>query len=120
MTEAQHQAALMKWTQQAGVRAKYPELKFLFHVPNGGARNPIEGKHLKAAGVKRGVPDLMLPVPRGVYHGLWIELKTDKGKASPEQEWWIAELRKNGYAAEVRRGWKEAVGLLVKYLEEQP
>ena len=50
MTEAQHQTILIQWTQLPQVREKYPELKLLYHTPNGGKRNPIEAKHLKKQG----------------------------------------------------------------------
>ena len=32
MTEAQHQINVIKWTQQPGIRRKYPELKLLYHA----------------------------------------------------------------------------------------
>ena len=47
MTEAQHQKTLFDWTRQASVRGRYPELALLFHIPNGGSRDVVEGKHLK-------------------------------------------------------------------------
>ena len=79
MTEAQHQALLIKWTQLPSIREQYPELKLLHHIPNGGKRDSIEAKHLKIQGVKSGVPDLCLPVARKNYHALYIELKTETG-----------------------------------------
>lgn len=114
MTEAQHQATIIKWTLVN--RGKYPELKLLFHIPNGGARDPVEGRHLKEQGVKKGVPDLCLPVPRGQYGALFIELKTEKGKTSEAQDWWIRELNKVGCFAEVCHGWESAVRVLEWYL----
>lgn len=116
-TEAQHQAAVVQWAQQPAVRNKWPQLKLLYHVPNGGSRDRVEGAHLKRQGVKKGVPDLCLPVPRGRYHGLYIELKTEKGKTGPEQEWWLRELNEQGYSAFVCRGWEAAVRTLEWYLE---
>lgn len=79
MSEAQHQAAVIKWTQQPAIRSQWPELALLHHIPNGGTRDPVEAKHLKQQGVKNGVPDLCLPVPRGRYHGLYIEMKRRTG-----------------------------------------
>lgn len=87
-SEAQHQSAVMKWSQQPSIRQRWPCLCLLHHIPNGGRRDPIEARHLKEQGVKPGVPDLCLPVPRGRFHGLYIELKTQRGHATPEQEWW--------------------------------
>ena len=58
MTEAQHQQCVLKWSQQPHIRAQWPELSLLFHIPNGGTRDAVEGRHLKQQGVKPGVPDL--------------------------------------------------------------
>lgn len=116
MTEAQEQACVIKWSQQPCIRARWPELALLFHIPNGGTRDAVEGKHLKQQGVKSGVPDLFLPVPSGQYHGLFIEMKTDKGRASDTQKWWIERLNAAGYFAQVCHGWEAAVDLLERYL----
>ena len=56
---------------------KYPELKWLHHIPNGGSRNRAEAVKLKQMGVKSGVSDLCLPYPKGIYCGLYIEMKYD-------------------------------------------
>lgn len=116
MTEAQHQSYVMKWSEQASIRSKWPCLKLLHHVPNGGKRDKIEAAHMKQQGVKRGVPDLDLPVPRGKYHGLRIEMKDDSGRTSVDQDWWLGELREQGYFCEVCHGWQSAVRVLEWYL----
>ena len=116
MTEAQHQALLIKWTQLPQVREKYPELKLLHHIPNGGKRDSIEAKHLKIQGVKSGVPDLCLPVARKNYHGLYIELKTETGRPSDNQKWWIEQLNGQRYKAVICHGWEEAKQCLINYL----
>jgi hypothetical protein len=116
MTEAQHQAAVIKWSMQPGVRSAYPELKLLHHIPNGGNRDPIEAKHLKQQGVKPGVPDLHLPVPRGKYHSIYIEMKTEEGTTSADQDWWIEELSAQGNCCEICHGWQSAVRVIEWYL----
>lgn len=116
LTEARHQANIIKWSQQPSVRGKWPELALLHHIPNGGTRDAVEGKHLKQQGVKAGVPDLCLPVARGGYHGLYIELKTEKGRASDAQKWWGGQLMDQGYFWEVCHGWESAVRVLEQYL----
>lgn len=116
VSEAKHQAAVFKWALQPSIREKWPELALLHHIPNGGSRDPVEGRHLKEQGVKRGVPDLCLPVARGKYHGLYIEMKTESGRTSPEQEWWGTQLLLQGYRWEVCRGWTVAVKVLEWYL----
>lgn len=117
ITEAQHQSTLMAWSQQPSIRQKYPDIKLLYHIPNGGSRDKIEAVNLKRQGVKAGVPDLHLPVPRGGHHGLYIEMKRAYGgKLSPEQKAWLKELSGQGYKAAVCYGWEEAREVLECYL----
>ena len=116
MTEAQHQATVMKWSRQPEIRSRWPELALLYHIPNGGTRDAIEGHHLKQQGVKRGVPDLCLPVARGNYHALYIELKTGTGRATTEQKWWGERLKCQGNMWQVCHGWEAAVATLERYL----
>lgn len=90
----------------------------LYHIPNGGSRGKAEAGRFKAEGVKSGVPDICLPVARGEYHGLYIELKRRQGgRLSVNQRIWIDELRRQGYCATVCNGWEEAVAVIVAYLE---
>ena len=117
-TEAMEQTCLFRWA--AAASGKYPELQMLHHIPNGGSRNPIEAKNLKAQGVKPGVPDLCLPVPKGGYHGLYIELKRRKGgRVSEDQAIWIRCLSRLGYRAIVCHGWDEAREEIIAYLGGQ-
>lgn len=97
--------------------AKYPALKNLFSVPNGGDRHKIVAAKMKAEGQKSGVPDYILLYPAGDFHGLAIELKSMTGYASREQKDWIERLRKFGYKAEVCRGADRAWEVVKEYLE---
>ena len=116
MTEQQHQAAVIKWSQQPEIRTKWPELAMLHHIPNERKCSVIEGANLKRSGVKKGVPDLHLPVARKGYHGLYIEMKAETGRTTPEQNWWIDGLNKAGNFAEVCHGWESAVQVLEWYM----
>lgn len=116
MTELQHQQCVIKWGQQPEMRAKWPELAMLYHIPNERYCTPVQGKQLKRAGVRSGVPDLCLPVPRGQYHGLYIEMKTEAGRTSDVQDWWGERLLAQGYFWEVCHGWSSAVRVLEWYL----
>lgn len=113
-TEEEEQIALMEWV--ALMSGRYPDLKLLIHIPNGGARSKAEAGRFKAMGVKSGVSDLFLPVARGKFHGLWIELKRKGGKPSKNQEKWISDMRTQRYAAEVAYGAGEAMELIEGYL----
>ena len=113
--EDEEQIAVMRWAQMS--MGRWPELEWLYHIPNGGKRGKIEAARFKAMGVKAGVPDLCLPVPRGGYHGLYIEMKRrEGGKLSKDQKKWIDGLHGNGYCVCRCDGWEQAVAVLEGYL----
>lgn len=115
MSEAQEQIALIHWAEIQ--KGKYPELALLYHIPNGGGRHPAEAAQLKRQGVKAGVPDLCLPVARGGYNGLYIELKVGRNKPTESQAGWIERLNKQGYRAVTCWGWIAARDEIMAYLE---
>lgn len=115
-TEAQHQTFVMKWSRQPSVRGEWPELELLYHVKNETKEGVKQVAIDRSSGVKKGVPDLCLPVARGQYHGLYIELKAPSGKVTDEQAWWVEALNKQGYFAEVCHGWESAVRVLSWYM----
>ena len=113
-TEADEQKALMQWAKwQEG---RYSELKLLYHCPNGGTRNKLEAANLKRQGVKAGVPDLFLPVPRSPKHGLFIEMKVGRNKCTDNQKKWIRNLLEQGYEVKVCYSCEEAIQVIKKYL----
>lgn len=79
----------------------YPQYrKLLFHIPNENDRsdsNIIQGAIRKSLGVVAGVSDLILLVPRGLYHGLCIEMKDEKGTQKPAQKEWQTLVEAQGY-----------------------
>jgi len=113
-TEHEHQTALFVWRDL--MKNRYPELELLAAVPNGGYRDIKTAVSLKAEGVSAGFPDITLPVARGAYHGLFIELKVLPNRPTAEQAWWISRLKAEGYAAAVCYGWDEARDAIVEYL----
>lgn len=117
--EQREQINLIRWTQRPDVRRRYPDLKLLYHVPNERKCTPQQGKVLKDMGVKSGVPDLCLPVPRGGCHGLYIEMKSlGKGvRVSENQKWWMEELLSQNYAVCVCMGWEAARDAIVRYMD---
>ncbi|MDY4975307.1 MAG: VRR-NUC domain-containing protein [Clostridia bacterium] len=115
--ESSEQVSLFEWCEYS--LGKYPQLSLLFHVPNGGFRSAATAGRMKAEGVKAGVPDLCLPVARGGYHGLFIEMKAGKNKPTERQNKWLADLQEQGYLTAVCYGWEEAARLLTDYLEKK-
>ena len=115
-SEDAHQAALFCWVHHHVAIA--PELELLFAIPNGGARSAATAARLKATGVKSGVSDMFLPVPRWGRWGLWIELKKLKGgRESVEQKAWGQAMREQGFAYCCCMGWREAAKALMAWLE---
>lgn len=123
-SEDGEQAALFCW--RAINILKYPELKWLAAIPNGGKRDERTAGKLKATGVKKGVVDICLLVRRGEYAMLWMELKplklkpkraTSKGGVTDEQNEWLDQAQSCGHGAVVCYGWIEARDIIVQYLE---
>lgn len=114
-TEHSEQVALIAWCR---MKAKaYPDLAYLVACPNGGDRHPAVAAKLKAEGVSRGYPDLLLDVARGQWHGLRLELKrTQGGRLSEFQEAWHRRLWAQGYKVVVCLGWEAAAAELTAYL----
>lgn len=78
----------------------------------------MAAQRLKAEGVKKGVPDLFLPVARGRWHGMYIEMKRTKGGTiSPEQKEFIEFATQQGYRAVICKGFEAARCELINYLE---
>lgn len=113
-SEATEQEALITWCRI--FENRYPELKMIYHIPNGGSRNRLEAANLKRQGVKAGVPDLCLPVPKDGYHGLYIEMKYGKNKPTDNQEEWLESLRQYGYKTVVCYGADEARETIKQYI----
>ena len=113
--EAREQQTLFEWA--ALMEAKIPELRLMYHVPNGGSRNEREAANLKRQGVKAGVPDVCLPVPRGSKHGLYIEMKAEGNKPTAKQNEWLSALENQGYAVSVCYSWKEAADIITNYMK---
>lgn len=114
--EGDEQALLIK-----EFRFRYPEVgSLLIHIPNGGSRkNKFEGWRMKEQGVRAGVSDLLLPVARGGYFGLWIEFKAsppNNAEVSESQQTWIEEMIAQGYFAQPCLGIDAAMKVIAWYM----
>lgn len=100
-------------------RLRNPRLRdLLIAIPNGGQRHVKVAAKLKAEGVVAGVPDLLLAVPAGEYHGLFIEMKNGSaGKVSEHQRRMMMILSQHGYKCEVCRTREEFFNTIQCYLE---
>lgn len=108
------QCACVRW-----FRLAYPQHHHnLFAVPNGGYRTPATAAKIKAEGALPGVSDLILLIARGGYHGLLIEMKTDKGRQSEAQREWQRKIEADGYKYVVVRNIEEFIKVVNDYLNE--
>ena len=110
--ESQIQAACVRW-----FRYQYGHLtKLLFAVPNGSKRDVITGRILKAEGTLAGVADLLLLYPSKQYHGLCIEMKTEKGRQQDSQKEWQTAVEAYGYKYIICRSLDQFREELTKYI----
>lgn len=114
VSEHDAQCAVIQWA--AIKRHEFPELDMLFAVPNGQFRNINVARKLAAEGVKKGVLDLWLPVPRGGFSGCVIEMKAGDNKPTKEQQWWLARLAGYGWCAATCWTANQAIDTLEDYL----
>ncbi len=113
--ELEEQAALIEWADKTvidGIKIG----DYLLHIPNEGKRWPKAARDAKRLGVRAGVPDLFLALPRGEYAGLWIEMKVKDGKLTKLQEVWLNRLDYAGYRAVCCYGFKQAIDVINTYL----
>ncbi len=95
-----------------------------FHVPNGSvlggtvAERGLKGRMLKLTGMENGVADCFLSVPRGGYHGLYIEFKSPTGMLSPEQKTFLGDVEAQGYFTAVVRTFEDAQIVITEYLTQ--
>ena len=96
----------------------YPDLADDFHHFANERRCSVQqGRLLKRMGVKKGVSDFFLAVALGGFHGMWLELKTGKGKLTSEQFDFLERKRDRGYCARVAHGSDEAKEAILFYLD---
>ena len=111
--ESEFQKACVRWFGY-----QYPEIEsLLFAVPNGGKRDAREAARLKAEGVRAGVTDLILLVPRNGFAALCIELKTKTGKVSDKQRKWQESARNAGNKVVTCRDIEQFVNEVNEYLK---
>ena len=114
-TEDEEQIWLFSWAELNMYR--FPELRLMYHIPNGGKRSKSEAVRFKAMGVKAGVSDIFLSVARGGYHGLYIELKAQDGRVSVPQRDFLEDIKREGYAGFVAYSGEEAARIIENYLK---
>jgi DNA mismatch repair ATPase MutS len=111
--EELHQSALVRWFN---LRFGSEIGRLFYHIPNGGHRNIKEAMKFKSVGVKSGVCDLFLSIPNSKYHGLYIEMKSTKGKLTPNQYKFINLVKEKGYDVFICKDWEKGKEYILEYL----
>ena len=118
MSEERLQSEVVKY-----IGYKYPKARYCASL--GGQYQPFQSQRNRArkTGYVKGFPDLFIYESRTVdgitYHGLALEIKTIKGRATKEQKEWIESLNERGYKAEVVKGLPAILDLIDSYLNEK-
>ncbi|TAL65664.1 MAG: VRR-NUC domain-containing protein [Burkholderiaceae bacterium] len=101
--------------------ALLPQLRWLTHVPNGGKRSRGEAGKMRAMGVRKGVVDWLLPFssPKGLYRGLAIEIKSQKGALSDEQDEFLQTALADGWLVGVARSLEQFTELVMKWQSDR-
>ena len=92
----------------------------IVHIPNEGKRSLSYAARMKRMGLRSGFPDLLVPLARGGYHGLFIEMKYGKNKTTKEQKEWLERLSAEGYACAVCYNAAEAIKTIESYNWRKP
>ena len=86
------------------LRAVLPDA-MVFHVPNGGLRSKAEAGKLERMGVVAGIPDILVWTRGGLT--LAFEVKTSRGRLSPDQRAMHEWMRSAGFRVAVVRSINE-------------
>ena len=112
--ENEHCVAFM-----ARIKQYHPEIAdLIFHIPN--ESRVTQDTRI---GISAGMPDYCLPIPKGEFGALYIEMKkpdlknTKSGGLSPEQVKRIASLSLY-YKVDVCYSWEEALKSVLDYMEK--
>lgn len=94
ISESSIQKAVIEW-----VSHKRLLRNFVIHIPNEGKRTKSYGKSLKDMGMRPGVADLFIAMPKHGYHGAWIELKSKNGRLTVTQRNFLVDMMSKNYFA---------------------
>ena len=88
------------------------------HVANERKTSKQQGLRLKKKGVKRGVPDVLIFEPKGIYYGLAIELKIKPNKPTNNQLEWLQSLSDRNWKSYCAYNIDEVIEIVEKYINQ--
>lgn len=114
--EHEHQVALFTWARNPAVVRALPGIELLSASLNGVKLTKSQAGKAKAAGMLKGESDVRLPVARGRWIGLAIELKVKPNRPTPEQLEYGARMEAEGHKFLVIYDWEDAKREIERYL----
>jgi len=117
-SEYQEQVDVFKWAESRA--EQFPELRFLEGSLNGVRLQLGQVVKAKRAGcIKKDRPDIHLPIMRGGYASLFIELKKKGGEVRDGQKEYLLGLQNYGNYCAICYGADAAISTIIKYLTEK-
>lgn len=113
------------------IRIQYPNALFVSDM-SGNAQTYVQAAMAKMLRSTAGIPDLFVAVPKGKYHGLWLEIKREgspiylkdgslsKERHVQEQATVLQKLLYNGYQANFAVGFQSAKDQIDTYMNLKP
>ena len=116
LTSSEHdeQTAVIRWWDVACKVYGFPYFA-LMAIPNAGKRSYGAAAWMRSEGLRVGIPDLFLAVPRCGLGGLWIEMKRGRNKPSGPQHL-VIEYLSMQYAVIVAYSADEAIAAIKAHL----
>ncbi|MBA9076093.1 VRR-NUC domain-containing protein [Rufibacter quisquiliarum] len=112
ISEARLQSCCVIWFKNT--HRQHADL--LYQIKNDGRKHAISASSDKALGLTPGIPDTFMAIPRGPWHGLYVEFKRPGEKLSDAQRKVIPQLQAQGYRVEVVTTEEQFRMLVYEYL----
>ena len=113
-TESNEQIVAMDW-----LRMQHPNVaEHTLHIGNERKATYYMGYIMKRMGVLKGASDIFMAWPTKSYHGLFIEVKSKKGKPTPHQLAFLERMNAVGYLGKVCYGADEVISTMMDYLHQ--
>lgn len=117
-TEDAIQAACIRWYKLKHRGKMITSFPAGYVFGGDATKRAILGRRMKEMGYMKGIPDLFIPHANRFYHGLFIEMKTEKGRLSPEQKEVIPRLEAEGYKVAVCRSLDDFITVVDGYMKD--
>lgn len=97
------------------MRYLYPKIKVMASG-NGAPLTAFQKHWMVREGMLKGAADLFIIYPSRGFYGLFIEMKSKKGKISPEQLEFMDYVRSHNFKGEFAWSYEEAKKIFLEYI----